>query len=606
MAADAPSETLEYTPTWVVATVCSVIIIISLTAERSLHCLGKARPLNQLYHFLFLIILLKKKQDALNRALLKLKEELMLLGFISLLLTVFQSLISNICIPKSVSSYMLPCKVEKSTSVQEIYHGMGFYYRHRWNKRRLLSSGSSSGFCLSKGKVPLLSLEALHQLHIFIFVLAVVHVVFSASTMIRKWKHWENAIQAEIVTEEIQKKNESEIEKNEKEHNDKEYDDKKHEPIEQDVQTHNHHHEFVMERTLGFWQQLVVVSWMISFFKQFYSSVSKSDYRALRAGFVMRHSSNKAYDFHKYMMRALEDDFKKVVGISWYLWLFVVIFLLMNVHVMYFIMLLVAGPVSSCFNPCLAMDTAYDATPALASNPYLASAIDLIPAEGLSASKPIVVNAGWHTYFWLSFLPLILLLVVGAKLDHIITKLALELQEKPRGPKGETQHVKLSNEHFWFKKPGIVLYLIQFILFQNSFEIAFFFWIWSTYGFHSCIMEGLGYLIPRLVIGVIIQVLCSYSTLPLYAIVTQMGDGFKESIFNATVQHTLHDWATQVKEKRKHQYGFLSFLNFHQKDAKNNNEIQMQTLASRAAEASHGIQQSASLQEIVVEDLHAV
>nr|XP_018678320.1 PREDICTED: MLO-like protein 13 isoform X2 [Musa acuminata subsp. malaccensis] len=453
MAADAPSETLEYTPTWVVATVCSVIIIISLTAERSLHCLGK--------------ILLKKKQDALNRALQKLKEELMLLGFISLLLTVFQSLISNICVPKSVSSYMLPCKVEKSTSVQEIYHGMGFYYGHRWNKQRLLSSGSSSGFCLSKGKVPLLSLEALHQLHIFIFVLAVVHVVFSASTMvlggakIRKWKHWENAIQAEISKEEIQKKNESKIEQNEKEHNDKEYDDKKHEPTEQDVQTHNHHHEFVKERTLGFWQQLVVVSWM-------------------------------------------------------------------------------------------------------------------------------------------------LLLVVGAKLDHIITKLALELQEKPRGPKGETQHVKLSNEHFWFKKPGIVLYLIQFILFQNSFEIAFFFWIWSTYGFHSCIMEGLGYLIPRLVIGVIIQVLCSYSTLPLYAIVTQMGEGFKESIFNATVQHTLHDWATQVKEKRKHQYGFLSFLNFHRKDKKNNNEIQMQTLASRAAEASHGIQQSASLQEIVVEDLHAV
>ncbi|RRT72401.1 hypothetical protein BHM03_00039805, partial [Ensete ventricosum] len=219
-----------------------------------------------------------------------------------------------------------------------------------------------------------------------------------------------------------------------------------------------------------------------------------------------------------------------------------------------------------------------------------------------------VVNAGWHTYFWLSFLPLILLLVVGAKLDHIITKLALELQEKPGGPKGETQHVKPSDEHFWFKKPGIVLYLIQFILFQNSFEIAFFFWIWSTYGFHSCIMEGLGYLIPRLVIGVIIQVLCSYSTLPLYAIVTQMGDGFKESIFNATVQHTLHDWVTQVKGKRKHQYGFLSFLNFRQKDKNNNNEIQMQTMASRAPEASHGIQQSASLQEIVVEDpqAHAV
>ena len=35
-----------------------------------------------------------------------------------------------------------------------------------------------------QGKVPLLSLEALHQLHIFIFVLAVVHVIFCATTML--------------------------------------------------------------------------------------------------------------------------------------------------------------------------------------------------------------------------------------------------------------------------------------------------------------------------------------------------------------------------------------------------------------------------------------
>ncbi|XP_028074757.1 probable ethanolamine kinase [Camellia sinensis] len=32
------------------------------------------------------------------------------------------------------------------------------------------------------------------------------------------------------------------------------------------------------------------------------------------------------------MIRALEDDFKKVVGISWYLWIFVVSFLLLNVN----------------------------------------------------------------------------------------------------------------------------------------------------------------------------------------------------------------------------------------------------------------------------------
>ena len=37
---------------------------------------------------------------------------------------------------------------------------------------------------LFQGKVPLLSIEALHHLHIFIFVLALVHVIFCAITMV--------------------------------------------------------------------------------------------------------------------------------------------------------------------------------------------------------------------------------------------------------------------------------------------------------------------------------------------------------------------------------------------------------------------------------------
>ena len=36
---------------------------------------------------------------------------------------------------------------------------------------------------LDQGKAPLLPLEALHQLHIFIFVLAVVHVIFCVTVM---------------------------------------------------------------------------------------------------------------------------------------------------------------------------------------------------------------------------------------------------------------------------------------------------------------------------------------------------------------------------------------------------------------------------------------
>ncbi|KAI8032806.1 MLO-like protein 1 [Camellia lanceoleosa] len=166
---------------------------------------------------------------------------------------------------------------------------------------------------------------------------------------------------------------------------------------------------------------------MHSFLKQFYGSVTKSYYIVLRLGFVMTHCrGNPKFNFHKYMIRALEDDFKKVVGISFF-----------------FILLCSLG----------------------------------------------------------------LLLAVGTKLEHVITQLAHEVAEKHIAIEGELV-VQPSDNHFWFHWPPIVVFLMHFILFQNAFEIAFFFWIWLQYGFDSCIM-------------VFVQVLCSYSTLPLYAIVIQ-------------------------------------------------------------------------------------
>ncbi|KAH7689218.1 mlo protein [Dioscorea alata] len=491
-------DTLKYTPTWVVATVCTIIVLISLCAERGLHYLGE--------------FLKHRRLDALFEALQKLKEELMLLGFISLMLTVFQGLISNICVPPRAVSLMLPCKIEKGFDTeQETHHGEHFSLGNTLNKRRLLSEGSGSSLCLSKGKVPLLSIESLHHLHIFIFVLAVVHVVFCATTMvlggakIRRWKHWEEAIKKENSKQEDVTTNKN-----------------------QNAPAEN---EFVKERAMGFWRKSVVISGMMSFFKQFYASVTKSDYKALRSGFIMKHcSSNPNFDFHRYMMRALEDDFKIVVGISWYLWLFVVLFLLLNVN-------------------------------------------------------------GWHTYFWLSFLPLILLLSVGAKLEYIITRLAQGAADK------EAQRVKPSDHHFWFRRPGIVLYLIHFILFQNSFEMAFFFWIWSTYGFNSCIMEKLNYIIPRLVIGVLIQVLCSYSTLPLYAIVTQMGDMFKQAIFAAQLRTTLHGWAEDVRKRKRSGKG--SFLGGKNGQSVPGAELQLQKTDSGASGSSHAEKTPPSLAGLV-------
>jgi mlo protein len=43
--------------------------------------------------------------------------------------------------------------------------------------------------------------------------------------------------------------------------------------------------------------------------------------------------------------------------------------------------------------------------------------------------------------------------------------------------RGRALRLKPSKEHFWFGRPELVLHLIHFILFQNSFEIGFFFWV---------------------------------------------------------------------------------------------------------------------------------
>lgn len=65
---------------------------------------------------------------------------------------------------------------------------------------------------------------------------------------------------------------------------------------------------------------------------------------------------------------------------------------------------------------------------------------------------------------------------MGTKLEHVISQLAHDVAEKHTAIEGDLL-VQPSDDHFWFRRPRIILFLIHFILFQNAFEIAFFFWI---------------------------------------------------------------------------------------------------------------------------------
>ncbi|XP_039134354.1 MLO-like protein 6 [Dioscorea cayenensis subsp. rotundata] len=376
----------------------------------------------------------------------------MLMGFLSLLLTVGQGIITDICVPKSLSNSWHPCK-EKSKGVVE--------------KSRTFDSKVLVSKCKSKNMDPFLSYDGLHQLHIFIFTLAVFHVLYCLITMLlsklkmKIWKSWEN----EAKTAEYQFS---------------------HDPNRFRLARNT---SFI-RRHLGFWSESTILIWVVCFFRQFVSSVPKIDFLTLRHGFIMAHlapQSSAKFDFQKYIKRSLEEDFKVVVGISPALWLLAVFFLLFNID-------------------------------------------------------------GWYSYLWLPFIPLIVILLVGTKLQVIITKMAMQIVGDGDVIKGDPV-VQPTDELFWFKHPHLLLHLIHFVLFQNAFQLAFFTWTWYEFGYPSCFHRQFEDILIRISLGILVQVLCSYVTLPLYALVTQMGSNIKPTIFSERVEAALRKWHEQARNR---------------------------------------------------------
>ncbi|CAN6541375.1 unnamed protein product [Malus baccata var. baccata] len=382
----------------------------------------------------------------------------MILGFISLILTFGQSYIAKICIPLKVGDTMLPCSVadeeEDSTASRR---------RLLWYERRSLATASD--YKCKTGYEPLISVNGLHQLHILVFFLAVFHVIYSLITMllgrlkIRGWKHWE----AETSTHNYEFSND---------------------PSRFRL---THETSFVRAHT-SFWTRIPFFFYVGCFFRQFFRSVSKSDYLTVRNGFITVHlGAGRKFNFQKYIKRSLEDDFKVVVGVSPVLWASFVIFLLLNVN-------------------------------------------------------------GLQLLFWASLIPLMIILLVGTKLQAILTKMALEITERHAVVQG-IPLVQGSDKYFWFGRPHLILNLIHFALFQNAFQIIYFFWIWYSFGLNSCFHANFKLAIAKVILGVGVLCLCSYITLPLYALVTQMGSYMKKSIFDEQTSKALKKWHMAVKKK---------------------------------------------------------
>ncbi|KVI07671.1 Mlo-related protein [Cynara cardunculus var. scolymus] len=301
MATGSSSErSLEQTPTWAVALVCAWFQ--------------------------------KKQKKAMLEALEKIKA-----GFLSLLLTVGTKYVAKICVPDSIGYKMLPCKAEhydddddgKKKDGGKGGDGGDGDDEHR---RKLL-------FLAEDGMVPMISYSAVHQLHIFIFILAVFHILYSVIIIV-----------------------------------------------------------------LG---------------------LAKAHF-----------APNSKFDFHKYIKRSMEDDFKFVLGIR-------------------------------------------------------------MACTHLSLVRPTTV---------------------GTKLELVIMEMAQQIQDKAT---------------------------------INAFQMAFFLWTVYEFGINSCYHESILAIGIRVGLGVLLHVMCSYITFPLYALVTQMGSHMKRSIFEEQTSKALKKWQKAAKERRR-------------------------------------------------------
>ncbi|CAN1327250.1 MLO-like protein 12 [Linum perenne] len=420
---------VEATPTWAVATVCFFLLLISIAFEHLIHLISKNFT--------------KRRSKALLRALDKIKSEMMLLGFVSLLLAVCQKLIANICIPRSIGETFLPCGFHSSDHVEE------------------------EAKCAEQGKVSLLSRQGVTQLNYLMFVLASFHamsctLIFSLGmAKMRRWASWE----AQTRTLEYR--------------------------TSKDPRMHQLAHQTSFgRRHLSFWSVHPLLRWLTCFARQFVVSVTKVDYLTLRHGFIMAHFEQEiGYNFQKFIKRAMERDFRVIVGTSIWISSFSVISIFFQAH-------------------------------------------------------------KFQSFLWLPFVPLVMLLVIGAKLQDIITSMSMDSNGKSQVVNG-TLLVRPSDGFFWFGSPKFILHLIHFIIFQNSFQLAFFTWTSKKFGLRSCFHREIDDILIRLLVGILVHFLAGYVTLPLYALVTQMGTSMRKSVFPPAVVVGLRRWRRRARKNLK-------------------------------------------------------
>ncbi|KAK2657695.1 hypothetical protein Ddye_010747 [Dipteronia dyeriana] len=117
-------------------------------------------------------------------------------------------------------------------------------------------------------------------------------------------------------------------------------------------------------------------------------------------------------------------------------------------------------------------------------------------------------------------------------------EMAQQIQDRTTVVKG-APIIEPSNSFFWFNRPDLILFLIHLTLFQYQF------------GLFSCYIENVPETFTRVIFGLVLQILCSYITFPLYSLVTQMGSHMKKAIFEEQTAKALKNWQKAARQRKK-------------------------------------------------------
>eukprot|EP01023_Acetabularia_acetabulum_P006120 TRINITY_DN12554_c0_g1_i11.p1 TRINITY_DN12554_c0_g1~~TRINITY_DN12554_c0_g1_i11.p1 ORF type:complete len:653 (-),score=135.65 TRINITY_DN12554_c0_g1_i11:726-2684(-) len=246
---------LDETPRWRLSILFLVVVFLSLVGHIGLHCLEEYFK--------------KHKRTGLKHTLQSLKDELFALGLITLLLITLQDQIVKLCIDGGDDTY-----------------SQGYP-----TTNRKLLAGTGDSFKCPEGKEQFWSITALHEIHILIFLIAIVHLVQAAISMVlasfrvRRWKKYEDRSRHDMV------------------------------PLKRRRAI----------KTKGSWAAL----WIQSFLAQFSDSVDGPVYLAIRRIFLEKMELDDDFNFYAYVVDSMEEDFAKLVEFQWMMWLIAAIYILL-------------------------------------------------------------------------------------------------------------------------------------------------------------------------------------------------------------------------------------------------------------------------------------